>query len=78
MVSKGTNNDWIYDLRYHVIVDLDTITTLASTTCIIDSNAYELPMGDEKIFNNFIHYCQGLQYTLIHVLIIQTIFVYGC
>ena len=30
---------------------------LASTTYIVDSDAYELHLGNEKVFNNLINEC---------------------
>ena len=41
------------------MVDLETIIALAFMTYIIDLDAYELHLGDEKIFNDFINECQG-------------------
>ena len=41
----------------YLMVDLETITTLASMTCIADLDAYELHPEDEKMFNNFINEC---------------------
>ena len=39
------------------MVDLKTILSLASMTYIVDLDAYELHMADEKVFNNFISDC---------------------
>ena len=37
--------------------DLETVIALASMTYIIELNAYELNLGDEKVFNNFMNEC---------------------
>ena len=37
--------------------DLETVIALASMTYIIELNAYELHLGDEKVFNNFMNEC---------------------
>ena len=37
------------------MVDLETIMALASMTYIVDLYAYELHLGDEKVFNDFIN-----------------------
>ena len=57
--QKGTNNKWTYNLRNYLMVDLNTIIALASMTYIVDIDAYELHLGDEKIFNNFSNESQG-------------------
>ena len=52
---------------------------LAFMTYIIDLNAYELHLGDEKVFNNFINICLG--FTIIYhrgSLLLKNIFVYLC
>ena len=41
----------------HLTVDLETIMALSFMTCILDLDAYELHMGDEKVFINFINEC---------------------
>jgi hypothetical protein len=38
------------------MVDLETIITIALMT-IVDLDAYEVYLGDEKIFNNFVNEC---------------------
>ena len=35
------------------MVDLETIIGLASMTYIVEIDAYELHLGDEKFFNDF-------------------------
>ena len=40
------------------MVDLETIIALTSMTCIVDLDAYELHLVDEKKFNDFIKVCQ--------------------
>ena len=42
------NNNRIYDLTNHLMVDLETIIALATMTYIGESNVYELHPGDEK------------------------------
>ena len=46
--KKGTTNKWTYDLTNFLIINLETITTLASMTYIVHFDAYELHLGDEK------------------------------
>jgi hypothetical protein len=46
-----------YDLTDHLIVELETIIALACVTCIVDLDAYELQLGDEIVFNDFINEC---------------------
>jgi hypothetical protein len=55
--EKGTNNKWTSGLTVHLMEDLETIIALASTTYIVDSDAYELHPGNETIFNNLINEC---------------------
>ena len=44
--KKGTNKEWIDNLTDHLMVDLETMITLANVTCIVVLDAYELNMGD--------------------------------
>jgi hypothetical protein len=44
------------------MVDLTTIIAIASMTYIIDLDAYELHIGDEQVFNDFIDECQGFTF----------------
>ena len=44
--QKDHGSLWTYDLIDHIMVDLETITTLATITL------YELPLMDEKMFND--------------------------
>ena len=39
--QKGTYNKWTYDHTNHVMIDLETIITLACMTNIVDLDAYE-------------------------------------
>jgi hypothetical protein len=55
--KKGTNNEWAYDLMDHLMEDWETIIALAFMIYIIELDAYELHLGDEKVFNNFINEC---------------------
>lgn len=41
----------------NLMVDLEAIVTLASMTYISNLDAYELHLGNEKAFNNFINKC---------------------
>ena len=47
--KKGTNNKWTYDLMDNLMVDLETY--------IVSLDAYELYLGDEKVFYNLINEC---------------------
>ena len=53
--QKGTTKKGTYDLTDHLMVDVETLTALASMTYIIDLDANELHMGDEKVFNDIIN-----------------------
>ena len=55
--QKGTNNKCTYDLTDHLMVDLQTIITLASITYIVDLDTYELYLGDEKVLIDFTYKC---------------------
>ena len=55
--KKVTNDKWTYDLTDHLMVDLETIIVLASTTYIIDLDDNKLDAEGEKTFNNFINEC---------------------
>jgi hypothetical protein len=55
--KKGTNNKWTYDFTYHLMIDLETIIAIASMTYVIDLDAFELHLGDEKLFIDFINEC---------------------
>ena len=55
--QEGTNNKWTYNLLDHLMVNLQTIILLASMTYIIDLDAYESHLKDEKIIDNFINEC---------------------
>ena len=55
--KKATNDKWTYDLTDHLMVDLETIIVLASTTYIIDLDDNKLDAEGEKTFNNFINEC---------------------
>ena len=46
--QKGTNNKWTYNLTNHLMVNLDTKIALAFMTYIIDLNANELHLENEK------------------------------
>jgi len=61
--KKGTNNKWTYDLINNLMVDLETIITLAFMTYILDLDAYEFHPRDEKIFNNLLMNARVLYYT---------------
>jgi hypothetical protein len=61
--KKGTNNKWTYDLTNNLMVDLETIITLAFMTYILDLDAYEFHPRDEKIFNNLLMNARVLYYT---------------
>lgn len=54
------NNKQTYDLTDYLMGNLETIIALASMTCIVELDAYELHLEDEKVFNNFINECQGV------------------
>ena len=55
--QEGTNNKWTYNLTDHLMEDLETTNALPSMTYIVDSHAYELHWGNEKVFYNFINEC---------------------
>ena len=52
--KKETNNKWTFDLMDHLMLNLKSIIALIFLTYIVDLYAYELHMGDEKDFNEFI------------------------
>ena len=51
--KKGTNNKWTYGLTNQLMIDLKTIIELAFMTYVVDLDAYELHLGDEKLFDDF-------------------------
>ena len=58
--EKGTNNKWTYNDIDHLMRSLETMIAIASMTYtvgVIDWDAYELHMGDEKVFDIFIDEC---------------------
>ena len=55
LVAKGTNNKWTYNLTNRLMVDLQTIIAITFMTYIVDLDAYECHVGDEKVFNKFIN-----------------------
>ena len=46
--KKNNNNKWTYDLIDHLMLGLETIIAITSMTFIIDLDAYELHLRDEK------------------------------
>ena len=54
--QQGTNNKRTYHLtyHYHLIVDLETIIPFAIMTYIAELEGYELHLGDERVFKNFV------------------------
>ena len=63
MNRQGTNNKWTYDLMDHLRVDLETIIALASTTYIVDLDAYELHPRMLKSSMTLIMEARVLHYT---------------
>jgi hypothetical protein len=61
--QKGTNNKWTSNLTYHLMVELETINALVFMTSILDLDAYELFLGDEKVFKNFVMNARVLYHT---------------
>ena len=55
--QKRTNNKWTCDYMNHLMLDLKIIIAISSMTHIIDLNAYELHLGDEKVSNEFVNEC---------------------
>lgn len=49
---NGTKKKWTYNLADPLMIDLETIISLASMTNIVNLDAYELLPGVEKVFNN--------------------------
>ena len=45
---------WSYDLTYHIMVELDTVISLANLTYDVETYSYELHPSDKKVFNDFI------------------------
>ena len=77
--KKGTNNKWTYDLTNHLMVDLETIIALASMTYIVDLDAYELHLGDEKSSRTLSMNARVLHYACDRSsLLFISIFVYLC
>ena len=61
------------------MVDLEIIISLASRTYIVDLDAYELHLGDEKVFKLFYNECKGLHYTYDKgSYLFKIIFIYLC
>ena len=61
--QKGANNTQTYDLRDHLMVDLETNIALTSMTHIVDLDGCQLHLGVKKTFNNFIMNARVLHYT---------------
>ena len=38
----------------HLMIELDTIIALATVTCVLEANSYELHPMNERVFNDFI------------------------
>ena len=77
--KKGTTNKWTYDLTNYLIIDLGTITTLASMTYIVHFDAYELHLGDEKPSTALLMNARVFHYTYDRgSLLFKNIFVYFC
>ena len=63
----------------HLMVGLETIIALASLTYIVDLDAYELHVGNEKVFNDFINNARVLYFTYdMGSLLFKSIFAYLC
>ena len=45
---------WTYDLKNHLMVELEIIIALAIMTYILETNLYELHPMNERVFNDFI------------------------
>jgi hypothetical protein len=52
-----TNSKWTYDLMDHLMVGPKRIIALAFMTYIVNLDAYELHVGNENVFNDFIYGC---------------------
>lgn len=74
--KKGTNNKWTYDLIDHLIVNLETISALASMTYIVDLNAYEFHPGDENSSMTLLMNVRVLRYTYDRDLLLSKIVFY--
>ena len=51
--QNGTNNKWTHDLSDHLMVQFETMISLATTTYIVELDAYKFYPRDEKDLNNF-------------------------
>jgi hypothetical protein len=73
---KETNNKWTYDLMDHLRVDLETIIALASTTYIVDLDAYELHPEMEKSSMTLLMKTRVLHYAYDKVLVLFKKFIF--
>ena len=55
--QKGTNTQWTYNHSDYLMLDLQTISTLASITYIAHLDAYVLHLRNCEVFNDFIDDC---------------------
>ena len=62
--KKGANKKWTYDLTDHLLVNLETIITLASMGYVVD--AYELLLRVEQDSSDFIN--EMLGFSIIHMI----------
>ena len=46
---------WTYDLKNHLVVELETIIALAIMTYIVETNLCKLHPMDEWVFTDFIN-----------------------
>ena len=77
--QKRINNMWTYDLMDHLMIDLETIITLASRTYIVDVDAYELHPGDENSSTNSLINARVLHYMCDRgSLLFKNIYAYLC
>ena len=61
--KKGTNYKWINDLLYHLVLDFKTTIAVTFMWYVVDLDAYELHLGDEKSSMTFLMNASVVHYT---------------
>ena len=55
--QKEPTIKWTYNVMDHLMIYLETIIASSFMTYIVDLDAYELRLGDENFFDDFINEC---------------------
>ena len=61
--QKGANYNWIDDLMDHLMIYFTAIIAVTFMTYVVDLDAYELHLGDEKSSMTFLMNASVVHYT---------------